>query len=521
MRSVAQTERTTGESAILEFFGLRDQPFGVTPDPGYMYLTASHREALASLVYGIESKRGFSVLIAEPGMGKTTLLFYLMEKLKSTARTAFLFRPDSNTKELLESLLLDLGLEANPEDVPQMHEALKGALLEDLRAGKHFVWVIDEAQDLDASVLEAVRLLSNFETPESKLMHILLAGQPGLAEKLGNAELLQLRQRISNFVTLAPLSSSEVAEYISFRVRRAGGRAEELFSPDAQMQIAQTSEGIPRNINSLCFACLSLAYVEGKKRIGPEIVLAALSDREFQTTAEEPPGAPPAAAPSSTTYPRDFFASSLGADFTESAPRHRSSFGLFIFGLLVLPLALVVLESSSRLGALEVIQGPLAEAVVARVTGYNMHIPELTGSLPAALQPPTPPVPLPETERYFPPKPTEPDETQTSASQRPPSKPVQAAKAVPPAGEKQRSVNRVIFASRGQTLYDLARRYYSNSNGDLVAKIKSHNPQIPSLGTILQENQPVVLPYLAPEYPWKVAVSGNSSTEQSRARSFQ
>ena len=226
MATAECTDKTAGQSAILEFFALREQPFGVTPDPRFLYLTASHREALASLIYGIESKRGFSALIAEPGMGKTTLLFYLLDKLKSTARTAFLFRPDSNTKELLQSLLLDLGLETNPEDVPQMHETLKSALLEDLRDGRHFVWVIDEAQGLDSEVLESVRLLSNFETPASKLMHILLAGQPQLAEKLASQELLQLRQRISIMAQLSPLSMNEAVDYIGFRVRRAGGQNE-------------------------------------------------------------------------------------------------------------------------------------------------------------------------------------------------------------------------------------------------------------------------------------------------------
>src|SRR5215831_1759671 len=145
MPTVECTDNTTGQAVLLHFFGLREQPYGVTPDPRFLYLTASHREALASLVYAIESKRGFSALVAEPGMGKTTLLFFLLDKLKTSARTAFLFRPDRNTKELLQSLLLDLGLDANPEDVPQMHETLKDALLEGRDAGRDFVWVIDEA----------------------------------------------------------------------------------------------------------------------------------------------------------------------------------------------------------------------------------------------------------------------------------------------------------------------------------------------------------------------------------------
>ena len=224
MPTVESTDNTAGQAVLLDFFGLREQPYGVTPDPRFLYTTASHREALASLIYAIETKRGFSALVAQPGMGKTTLLFHVLDKIKSTARTAFLFRPDGNSRELLQSLLLDLGLEASPKDVPQMHEMLNSVLLEDLHAGRHFVWVIDEAQDLDSEVLESVRLLSNFETPVSKLMHIVLAGQPGLAEKLASPELLQLRQRVSTLAYLEPLSTDEASDYIRHRARQAGCR---------------------------------------------------------------------------------------------------------------------------------------------------------------------------------------------------------------------------------------------------------------------------------------------------------
>jgi type II secretory pathway predicted ATPase ExeA/phage tail protein X len=507
MPTAEYSENATGGAAVLDFFGLRKQPFGVTPDPEFLYLTASHREALASLIYGIESKRGFSALIAEPGMGKTTLLFYLLEKLKTSARTAFLFRPDSNTKELLESLLLELGLAANPDDVPQMHETLKSALLEDLDAGKHFVWVIDEAQDLDASVLEAIRLLSNFETPASKLMHILLAGQPGLSEKLEQPELVQLRQRISTFVQLAPLSANEVSEYMRFRIRKAGGRIEAIFSKEAQTLIAEASLGIPRMINSLCFASLSLGFAEGQKMIRPEIVREVLVDRQPDRTPKEPPATPQPA------WPDEFFNASSGPDFVEPVPQNVGrSFVFFVIGLIVLPLSLVILESSSRLGALEAIRGPFAEAAIERLTGYNIHLPPPPASLPVALQPPKPPVPLPEPVRYFPATNSALDETETNGSERVLVKEKETVKAKPalPPREKQESLNRVIFAHRGDTLYELARKYYGTSNGALVERIKAHNPHIPYAGTVLQENQPVVLPNLAPEFPWKIARSGGA-----------
>lgn len=505
MPTLETVENVAGQTAVLGFFGLREQPFGVSPDPRFLYLTASHREALASLVYGIESKRGFTVLVAEPGMGKTTLLFYLLEKLKATARTAFLFRPDSNTQELLESLLLDLGLDANPEDVPQMHETLKSALLEDLHAGKNFVWVIDEAQDLDPQVLEAVRLLSNFETPASKLMHILLAGQPGLSEKLAAPELVQLRQRVSSFIQLQPLSESEVAEYIGFRVRRAGGKADKIFSREAQRLIARASRGIPRNINNLCFASLSLGFAEGQRYIRPSIVEEVLAEREPELAQKAKPVATP------DPWPGDFLNVNLGVDFPDPTPRHHGrSLILFVIGLVILPFLLIVFESGSGAGVLQSVHGPLAEAVIARVTGYDIRSPELPDSLPPALQPPKPPEPLPDSRRdpiEESPVINEVGLKQTSSTS---SKPSSNVKPVPESGHEQKTITRVIFARRGDTLYQLARRYYGRSDGVVVNQIRSHNPQIRDLDTILQENQPIVIPDLSPDFPWKLSVARDS-----------
>jgi type II secretory pathway predicted ATPase ExeA/phage tail protein X len=492
MPTAEYTEKAAGQSAILEFFALREQPFGVTPDPRFLYLTASHREALASLIYGIESKRGFSALIAEPGMGKTTLLFYLLDKLKSTARTAFLFRPDSNTKELLQSLLLDLGLETNPEDVPQMHETLKSALLDDLREGRHFVWVIDEAQDLDSEVLESIRLLSNFETPASKLMHILLAGQPQLAEKLASQELLQLRQRISIMAQLSSLSMTEASDYIRFRVHRAGGQNDALFSSESLSLIGRASHGIPRNINHLCFACLSLGFVENQKTIQPEIVRQVLADQagkeggdKGETNAPSPPSLPS----------REFVNFPTLPDLVYPLPRRTSLWlGSFVILFFLIPFLLVAMEANSRLAILD---------VIARTAGYETQIPDLPDVQPPALRPPKPPVPLPDSERQSPvPESTEVTTTPEASSR---VSPKHAPQANPlPLEKKPRSAaSRVIFARGGDTLIGLAYRYYGKSNDVIVARMRAHNPQIKSAYAALLKNQPVVLPDLAPEFPWK------------------
>src|SRR5271170_2010586 len=205
-----------------KYFGLREQPFGVTPDPRFLYLSAAHREALASLYYGIEANRGFLGLIAKPGMGKTTILFHLLEKFRTTARTAFLFQTQCNSREFMRYLLAELGYEGDSQDFVRLHEEFNRRLLQEARAGNRLIVVIDEAQNLDASVLETVRLLSDFETPRAKLLQIVLAGQPELADKLASRGLAQLRQRVSLVSGLQPLSVTEARNYIQHRLRVAG-----------------------------------------------------------------------------------------------------------------------------------------------------------------------------------------------------------------------------------------------------------------------------------------------------------
>jgi general secretion pathway protein A len=235
---------------FLKFYGLKEQPFGVTPDPRFLYLSPSHREAIASLYCAIENGRGFSVMIAKPGMGKTSILFRLLETLKSRARTAFLFQSDCDSRQLFQSLLLDIGLEVT-DDIVRMRESLNRVLLEERGAGRRFVVVLDEAQNLSVEVLESIRLLSNFETPTEKLLHIVLAGQPQLATTLAMPEMAQLTQRVSATIRLAPLSLEETKAYIRHRISRAGHKGSEVFTDDAYILITQLSEGIPRNISNI------------------------------------------------------------------------------------------------------------------------------------------------------------------------------------------------------------------------------------------------------------------------------
>jgi type II secretory pathway predicted ATPase ExeA len=271
---------------FLEFYQMREQPFGVTPDPRYLYLGRSHREALASLFYGIEADRGFVALIAQPGLGKTTLTVHILEKLQRSARTVFLFQTQCNSRELLQFLLNDLGVDAAGMDMVSMNNKLNVILSREKLAGRRFVLAIDEAQNLDPEALETIRLLSNFETSSAKLLQILLIGQPQLAHKLASPALVQLQQRISVFARLEPFDSEETARYIEHRLQIAGYDGSPLFTPGALQIIKDRSQGIPRNINALCFSALSLGYAMSRKRIDSEIMREVVADRDVESLDE-------------------------------------------------------------------------------------------------------------------------------------------------------------------------------------------------------------------------------------------
>jgi len=271
----------------LKHYGMWEHPFEVTPNPQFLYHSLKHREALATLIYGIEARRGFMALIGKAGVGKTTLLFELLERLGNTARTVFLFQTQCDSREFFHYLLSDLGIDSKGLDLAGMHEQLNRVLLAEARAGRPFVLIIDEAQNLADSVLETVRLLSDFETPRAKLIQILLAGQPQLAEKLVLPSLLQLRQRISLFARLGPLSQEETRAYIDHRLKVAGCTRSDLFTLEAMEMIASRGKGIPRDINNICFNALSLGFALQKKKIDSAIMHEVFADLNLATFVEE------------------------------------------------------------------------------------------------------------------------------------------------------------------------------------------------------------------------------------------
>jgi general secretion pathway protein A len=281
------THAPCAQRRFLDYYGLHEQPFGVTPDPKFLYLGPKHRQALAALTYGTDSNRGFLTLIAKPGMGKTSLLFEFLEGLRDKARTAFLFQTDGDSRDLMYYLLTDLGASAAGKDLPEMRSILNKMLLEDPAADRPLVLVIDEAQNLDEKALESVRLLSNFERPWMKLVQIVLAGQPQLAEMLERPSMAQFRQRVSFAIRIDPLTGEEVDAYVDHRLRIAGYEGPALFDAGARALLAERSEGIPRTINNMCFCAMSLGWATKRKTIDRKIMRDVAADLDLGSPSEK------------------------------------------------------------------------------------------------------------------------------------------------------------------------------------------------------------------------------------------
>ena len=261
-----------------DFYQMRERPFNVTADPKFLYLNARYREALASLHYGITQRKGFITLIGEAGTGKTTLLKKLLDDLDQSTRTVFVFNTNVTFDEILEYIFGEFDLPVHNGKRLYMLQRLNTFLLDELGKGRNVALLIDEAQDLDYSVLEDLRLLSNLETAKEKILQIVMSGQPELGQKLGNPGLRQLRQRIAVSCRLLPLTREELTEYIQARLTAAAAADPKLFTRDAEERIFEISTGIPRLVNIVCDNSLVIGYALGKKRIGADVVNEAAAD---------------------------------------------------------------------------------------------------------------------------------------------------------------------------------------------------------------------------------------------------
>jgi general secretion pathway protein A len=269
-----------------KFYGLAQNPFGVTPDPQFYYGTTKHNEALANLTYGIRRRKGFVVLTGEVGTGKTLLLRCLLEALRRSKVThAFIFNPLLSTSDLLRHVVADFGIKEPKTNRGDLLMQLNQFLIEVYRSGSTAALLVDEAHLLSAELLEEIRLLSNIETAQHKLLQILLVGQPELDDILDSPYLRQLKQRVALRYKLEPLDDSEVHGYIDRRLQLAGapGRLLEIFPPETLARIVFYSHGTPRLINNICDAALVNAYAQQERFVSPEIIEEVANDLRLST----------------------------------------------------------------------------------------------------------------------------------------------------------------------------------------------------------------------------------------------
>lgn len=269
-----------------EYFGLRESPFSIAPDPRYFYMSEKHREALAHLVYGIRGD-GFILLTGEVGTGKTTVCRCLLEQLPEKTDIAFVYYPKLTVRELLSTICDELRIDyprANASN-KDLLDCINTYLLDSHARGRKTVVIIEESQNLSTELLEQVRLLTNLETNRQKLLQIVMVGQPELRDVLARPEMKQIAQRITARYHLGPLSRDEVAAYVSHRLAVAGGRSE-LFTPSAINKLYSLSGGIPRIINLLCDRSLLGAYAQGRRTVKRSTVARAF--REISGEARQP-----------------------------------------------------------------------------------------------------------------------------------------------------------------------------------------------------------------------------------------
>lgn len=465
------------------YFGFSEKPFNVTPDPRFLFLTESHEEALASMVYGIQERKGFIAVTGEVGTGKTTLIHELMRRLDKRVKTVFIFHTRVTFQELLRRILRELELPLEEVDKGGMVDRLHDYLIECLACGENLALIIDEAQHLSTEVLEELRLLSNLETSASKLLQILLVGQPELKEKLDSRELRQLKQRIVAWRQIRPLSEEDARNYVEHRLRVAGSGASKIFTGEALALIAQNARGIPRNINVLCDNALLIGYGMEKKKIDGAVVEEVLGDMDMAAREESAPAPPSALAPPGLPGPPEPEAAEpiIGSVAPSSTPRRRRRtartaqplYAKMIIMALGAILVLLLLfrqyfdqPTQRRTGSPQGDQRPTALSA--------------SGAWPKAkgeIQKPGTPSDLPLKT---------PPETQAAV------RPVEGA------GHGDSGVKKVITVVRGQTIFALCKKHYREVNLSLVAHILAANPAIANPHLILVR-QKITIPEVTEE----------------------
>lgn len=269
------------------FYGLIRAPFEMTPDPAFLYLGETHREGLATLVYGVHSRKGFVMLTGEVGTGKTTLLHALLAQLDASTDSAYIFNPRLEPLDFFQLLFDDLGIEEACFSKAEYLLALNHYLIDRLKDDRTVLLIIDEAQNLSTEMLEEIRLLSNLETPNSKLIQILLVGQPELSEMLDRDDLRQLRQRIVLRHELKPFDAGELESYVEERLRLAGYTGKGIFKRSAFRELFSVTGGVPRLVNVVCDGALLTGYGRDRATLDAEVIREVANDLHLNQVPTE------------------------------------------------------------------------------------------------------------------------------------------------------------------------------------------------------------------------------------------
>lgn len=271
----------------LNYYNLKKQPFHITPDPEFLYLSPSHKEALAAIIYGIEERKGFVAIVGAIGVGKTTILrSYLETAEKKKLKVIYIFNSRLTFDELLKTIFDNLGIQIETVNIMEMINRLYQVLIEEYRQGNTVVLIVDEAQNMPVDTLESLRMISNLETSKDKLIQIVLAGQPEFEEQLNHDRLRQFKQRLAIRATIRPLNQKESLEYIAFRLQKAGSDSAPVFSPSALKAIVKKANGTPRVLNILCDNALISSFGYEKKPVPKKIADEIIRDFEGLEAAD-------------------------------------------------------------------------------------------------------------------------------------------------------------------------------------------------------------------------------------------
>ncbi len=317
------------DAMYLKHFHLREEPFATTPDPRFLYKSPVHQVALERITTSVASRRGINAIIGEPGLGKSMLIRTLLKGFNSMVQFAWVFNTTMNSRELIRYICRDFGFKPKGEDLGDLLIELYSFLIREYEQGRFSVLIIDEAQNLKPEVLEEIRQLSNLETASQKLLQVILSGQPQLDLYLNDPALVQLKQRISLKATLHRLDESDSAAYVQHRLKVAGARKQEIFTPAALQQIFAISDGVPRLINQVCDNALMAAAAQKVKQIDAALILELVQENQVMAAPPEPAAAlaasamappEPAAAPAASAMAAPEPAAALAASGPAAIP---------------------------------------------------------------------------------------------------------------------------------------------------------------------------------------------------------